>query len=139
MANVMAGCRLNNVGDNICTGEHALFISDPGNQEIEKAYEAVKVESLHFPSVEVKMVFSDRKTFNTDINALIGNIICSDEDPICKGDKVAVLPQCEDKFNKKSFKVLDVFENGLVLLKKSAFSGQKMLVLLGCISIVSKK
>ncbi len=136
MANAMAGCRLNDSGDNICTGENALFISDPGNPDIEEAFEAVEVKELSFPSALVKLIIDSRKKLDVQISDLVGNIICSDDEPVCKGDKVSVLPQCEDKFGKNSYKVLDVFQNGLALLKKSRFSSQKMLIAQDCLSVI---
>lgn len=103
------GCRLNDMGQNICAEGLALY-----NYPDRNYFAVVKV--LDHMETQTKIRRSN-KTYQVDINSLIGNISCSRRSDFCINSRAIDNHSCRLELPRGSIKIKTSFENEYSLIE----------------------
>lgn len=111
-----ADCAINLKGDDICTGQRALY-SENYNAEPDEL-EIVRVDFID----SLNRVFINSAVGNimVDVEKLVGVEDCQEE--YCKQRKVEVDLDCTQAVHKRKVLIQNVFSNGQVAVKERLFS-----------------
>lgn len=121
----IAQCQPNQYGFSICTGENALW------EKSEKTFSKVKVVQLKYYETVIK---DGRETLITDINKLVGNKICQEGDQYCKGQTIAISPECQENFSESDYKIIEVYQNGIIESEEgNIFNKKSILIPQNCV------
>lgn len=134
-------CKLNNLGQNICTDEKALYIvenTEKSTKSVNQEYEVVIVKKHVFRERTVIVKGKTIGEKEVHIDQLIGNKLCDgDNDPLCKGTKVIIRDECVDPKLKAKYKVDEKFENNVIELTTGTILFSKsFLVSDNCIDVI---
>lgn len=105
----MKGCKLNDLGHNICANERALY-KIPSSRTI--IVVEVQDHQRNYTLITMK-----GKQYRVNINLLVGNVPCADAHLYCRGNKAVAIRSCDLGLVDGEIKILESFENEMSLVQ----------------------